>query len=156
MTASLIRDFGLTLFVANLHRSNCSQIAKFMGPTWGPPGSWRPQMGPMLAPWTLLSMLVCCELNSSEQTSVYQNTIITTQESAFENVLYKMSPILFRSQWVNTDISGHLHPISILEPNNKVIVTFMATVRRHHLRNIRMAGVHDHDITLTHFPHCWP
>ena len=25
-----------------------------MGPTWGPPGSCRPQMGPMLAPWTLL------------------------------------------------------------------------------------------------------
>ena len=32
-----------------------SQIAKFMWPTWGPPGSCRPQMGPMLAPWTLLS-----------------------------------------------------------------------------------------------------
>ena len=32
-----------------------SQIAKFMGPTWGPPGSCRPQMGPMLAPLTLLS-----------------------------------------------------------------------------------------------------
>ena len=32
-----------------------SQIAKFMGPTWGPPGSCRPQMGPMLATWTLLS-----------------------------------------------------------------------------------------------------
>ena len=30
-----------------------AQIAKFMGPTWGPPGSCRPQMGPMLAPWTL-------------------------------------------------------------------------------------------------------
>ena len=26
-----------------------------MGPTWGPPGSCRPQMGPMLAPWTLPS-----------------------------------------------------------------------------------------------------
>ena len=26
-----------------------------MGPTWGPPGSCRPQMGPMLAPRTLLS-----------------------------------------------------------------------------------------------------
>ena len=24
-----------------------SQRAKFMGPTWGPPGSCRPQMGPM-------------------------------------------------------------------------------------------------------------
>ena len=32
-----------------------SQTAKFMGPTWVPPGSCRPQMGPMLAPWTLLS-----------------------------------------------------------------------------------------------------
>ena len=32
-----------------------SQIAKFMGPAWGPPGSCRSQMGPMLAPWTLLS-----------------------------------------------------------------------------------------------------
>ena len=25
-----------------------------MGPTWGPPGSCRPQIGLMLAPWTLL------------------------------------------------------------------------------------------------------
>ena len=31
------------------------QIAKFMGPTWGPPQSCRPQMGSILAPWTLLS-----------------------------------------------------------------------------------------------------
>ena len=32
-----------------------TQMAKFLGPTWGPPGSYRPQMGPMLAPGTLLS-----------------------------------------------------------------------------------------------------
>ena len=32
-----------------------SQIAKFMRPTWGPPGSCQPQMGPMLVPWTFLS-----------------------------------------------------------------------------------------------------
>ena len=32
-----------------------TQIAKFMGPTWGPPGSCRPLMDPMLVPWTLLS-----------------------------------------------------------------------------------------------------
>ena len=35
-----------------------SQIAKSMRPTWGPSGSCRPQMGPMLAPRTLLSGLV--------------------------------------------------------------------------------------------------
>ena len=36
-------------------RSIRPQTAKFMWPTLGPPGSCRPQMGPMLAPWTLLS-----------------------------------------------------------------------------------------------------
>ena len=35
-----------------------SQIAKFMGLTWGPPGCCRPQMGPILAPWNLLSGIV--------------------------------------------------------------------------------------------------
>ena len=38
-----------------------SQIAKFMGPTWAPPGPYRPQMSPMLAPWTLLSGMVAHE-----------------------------------------------------------------------------------------------
>ena len=31
---------------ANLRLSRFSQITRFMGPTWGPPGSCRPQMGP--------------------------------------------------------------------------------------------------------------
>ena len=30
-----------------------------MGPAWGPPGSCWTQMGPMLAPWTLLSGYAC-------------------------------------------------------------------------------------------------
>ena len=33
-----------------MNQVDWSQIAKFMGQTWGPPGSCRPQMGPMLAP----------------------------------------------------------------------------------------------------------
>ena len=32
-----------------------TQIVRFMWPTWDPPGADRTQMGPMLAPWTLLS-----------------------------------------------------------------------------------------------------
>ena len=32
-----------------------ARITNFMGSTWGPPGSCRPKMGPMLAPRTLLS-----------------------------------------------------------------------------------------------------
>ena len=40
--------------VKNNKHVQTSQIANFMGPTWGPAGSCGPQMGPMLAPWTLL------------------------------------------------------------------------------------------------------
>ena len=32
-------------------------IARFMGPTWGPSGADRTQVGSMLAPWTLLTGL---------------------------------------------------------------------------------------------------
>ena len=45
-----------------------SRIAKFMGPTWGPPGSCRPQMGPILAPWTLLSGVYCYHHIDTEHT----------------------------------------------------------------------------------------
>ena len=34
-----------------------SLIARFMGPRWGPVGTDRTQLGPMLAPWTLISGL---------------------------------------------------------------------------------------------------
>ena len=34
-----------------------SQIARFVGPTWGPSGAGRTQVGPILVPWTLLSGL---------------------------------------------------------------------------------------------------
>ena len=35
-------------------------ISRFMGPTWGPRGDDRTQVGPMLAPWTLLSGIFSC------------------------------------------------------------------------------------------------
>ena len=35
--------------LSNLTDGSISQIARFIGPTWGPPGSCRPQVGPMLA-----------------------------------------------------------------------------------------------------------
>ena len=40
-------------------------IERFMGPTWGPSGADRTQVGPMLAPWTLLSGYIYIHLISS-------------------------------------------------------------------------------------------
>ena len=39
-------------------------IARFMGPTWGPSGADRTQVGPMLAPWNLqyILLLLCLVL----------------------------------------------------------------------------------------------
>ena len=66
-------------------------IAKFMGPTWGPPGSCWPQMGPMLAPWTLLSgyvgKCVYCEgiltnilmdVKTNKQSTNLKGTVLAT------------------------------------------------------------------------------
>ena len=56
-----------------------SLIARFMGPTWSPSGADRTQVGPILAPWTLLSGLLCpsciflsCEIFEAE----YQCSIL--------------------------------------------------------------------------------
>ena len=42
-----------------------------MGPTWGPPGSCRPQMGPMLAQWTLLSGKTLQLISSSDTCRIH-------------------------------------------------------------------------------------
>ena len=55
----IMKTLGCRRFVATP-----SQIARLMGPTWGPSGSCRPQMGPMLATWTLLSGLLSSNLDS--------------------------------------------------------------------------------------------
>ena len=49
---------------------------KFMGPTCGPPGSCRFQMGPMLAPWTLLLGIPYQQLYPSAGVHVLQQQLI--------------------------------------------------------------------------------
>ena len=59
----------------------------FMGPTWGPSGADRTQVGPMLAPWTLLSGMffgktwLCCSgtalcYNSTVQWGVSSSVLL--------------------------------------------------------------------------------
>ena len=40
-----------------------SHIARFMGPTWGPAGAHRTQVGPMLAPLTFLTGIWFCNIH---------------------------------------------------------------------------------------------
>ena len=52
-----IKSFRIISFVVaqSYDCPNATLRTRFMGPTWGPSGTDRTQVGPMLAPWTLLS-----------------------------------------------------------------------------------------------------
>ena len=56
--ASITTSFLMNIWIT--HHELCSSlIARFMGPTSGPSGADRTQVGPMLAPLILLSGMVC-------------------------------------------------------------------------------------------------
>ena len=76
----------------NMYHRNCSlclrwyciipQIAKFMGPTWGPSRSCWPQMGLMLAPWSMLSGTWCvCQMASCGVIPIYYNAAVGGPQS---------------------------------------------------------------------------
>ena len=101
-----------------------TQIAMLMGPTWDPSGSCRPQMGPMLAPWTLLSGYVMFRLTHqcsflyrepqhqgatmlSPHTSFHQHSEAVTRWLTFDRRQFEMQFIekkmfiwWFQSQWM--------------------------------------------------------
>ena len=53
-----------TVMISYLALRMASLIASCMGPTWGPSRADRTQVGPMLAPWTLLSGLTSQHVNT--------------------------------------------------------------------------------------------
>ena len=55
---------GLPLKLQNWINDRTSLIARFMGPTWDPPGADRTHVDLMLAPWTLLSGMYADGLGS--------------------------------------------------------------------------------------------
>ena len=74
ITNAISYYIGLRYNDIRLYHRFCrvSQIAGFMWPTWGPPGSCQPQMGSMLAPWILLSGMC------NTFTHIYQSWISAT------------------------------------------------------------------------------
>ena len=71
----------------SLYSQQCiSLIARFMGPTWGPPGADRTEVGPMLAPWTFY--LGCLETDTHIRSVGYFN--IETFFARYEDFHYKI------------------------------------------------------------------
>ena len=66
--------------------------SKVNGANRGPPGSCRPQMGPMLAPWTLLSGTVAQHRSSYIICHTLQLQIYWTHFSHHSNTICKLDP----------------------------------------------------------------
>ena len=78
------RSVLIEIYAINNHvLEKQTQIARFMGPTWGPLGSCRPQLGPMLAPWALLSGKLPWLVKSKTDPSQKQNRILVIQLNCF-------------------------------------------------------------------------
>ena len=126
------------------HHGLSSQIAKFMGPTWGPPGSCRPQMGPMLAPKTLLSgFFWLYHIHSSQQLLyfcvtnhcwlIWSNLIVTTMNIKART----QSTALAR---ISDHITSNYHPMIVA--NRPLLLTwFNFNPSSSHIHNIVWAEI---------------
>ena len=96
-----------------------SLIAKYVGPTWGPPGSWRPQMGPMLAPWTLLSGITSVSLTSSRTRdirSVYYTALCIRRPSPRQfPSRHPLLGLVYAHNCTNMHLQKHAVPGTLLQ-----------------------------------------
>ena len=83
-------NFGITIF--RLPTYSISQIAKFTGPTCGPPGSCQPQMDPIWASWSLLSGLA---RHYVKRNPTKTNLIVAYFASRCINLLETVKPAAF-------------------------------------------------------------
>ena len=71
-------------------------ITRFTGPTWGPSGADRTQVGPMVAPWTLLYE----DLLSNRPPSTNLSEIVIKIPTSFSKKIHlKILSIKWRSVW---------------------------------------------------------
>ena len=112
---SIYRWFETTWCSLRRHYNHITtKIARFMGPTWGPPGSCRPQMGPMLAPWTLSS-------------GYYQAPIYQNNSPSPTNAYMHQGAVSIRK----TVLPGMAIPmLKIRRPNGRLIFNMEITIRR--------------------------
>ena len=86
----------LTADVACFH----SLIARFMGPTWGPSGAGRAQVGPMLVPRTLLSGL---GKECLPQQNLNVNALLNGKTSSFQSAF---CTLLYMRPYVRASVSN--------------------------------------------------
>ena len=70
--------------------SDGTLIARFVGPTWGPSGADRTQVGPMLDPWTLLSGAVASKMGTITWSIIVKSRKLVQNEGWFSSIFHKI------------------------------------------------------------------
>ena len=104
-----------------------AQIVRFTWPTWGPPASCWPQVGPMLAPWTLpsggfmvsgwISIHILTRFTCAFSSELL-HCIISYCRYGFAGSLYSLDHLMVMLQWFHfsyrhlicPEVSWHFHP----------------------------------------------
>ena len=123
-----------------------TQIARFMGQTWGPLGTCQPKVGPMSTPWTLLSGCVfphgeaiwvqsvttqCDRLGPNRCFAWYTKVIITTKRpiprivSTTQDEKMGMNPFKYENRQIrlaypfdwDAGLTSHSSALCLLDPN---------------------------------------
>ena len=72
-----------------VQHTESSLIARFMGPTWGPSGADRTQVGPMLDPWTLLSgIFLLWQITSLQRDMGVMGSLFTGNSTFYSTSLF--------------------------------------------------------------------
>ena len=98
-------------------------IARFMGPTWGPSGAVRTQVGPMLAPWSLLSVLFYIPASAEQANALMDNQPFVIISHAWHTI-WCMEGILgvwvcqqLPMSFLNCQVTWYLKLIALCENN---------------------------------------
>ena len=116
-----------TLFSCYYHVREAAQVAKFMGPTWGPPGSCRPQIGLMLDIWTLLPGRVKSQSKWSPSCA-YGRTDIGQSSCKIKGARLRNNEFNLVNQHLHKNLFGRLSQDALLEPHNKFIISSNVSV----------------------------
>ena len=104
-----------------------TQIAKFMWPTWGPPGSCRPQVRPTLAQWTLL----WGKALSSQRNQCWNiaNFILGDSTVGCHNYNLQCPATTLGFQWIS-DLVQHIHWQWLMVLTSHFIAQYVRRVTR--------------------------
>ena len=112
-----------------LYQPPYTLITRFMGPTWGPSGSDRTQVGPMLAPWILLSRYIYCVILNFTCTQGWKRTHGIGKQPTFWKKWCKRFPWEIISQ---SELSGIIEwnkPLGVVFQEYSVLIFFKTRLK---------------------------